>query len=128
MTAVHPDSVSISSSATQLMLHGITAVDADHVRWSLPDCYMQMSTTEIKADLRDLYIVGAKQVELTGGKKAIIIFVPYRYVRAANIQTQTKQLQCISVHHAMVGKREPVWGACSCESYSIACVRGYTEY
>ena len=40
---------------------------------------LQMSTTEIKADLRDLYIVGAKQVELTGGKKAIIIFVPYRY-------------------------------------------------
>jgi hypothetical protein len=41
---------------------------------------LQMSSAEIKADLRDLHIVGAKQVELAGGKKAIIIFVPYRYV------------------------------------------------
>ena len=44
--------------------------------------HTQMSATEIKADLRDLYITAAKQVELTGGKKAIIIFVPYRLLRA----------------------------------------------
>ncbi|KAG5175196.1 ribosomal protein S7e [Tribonema minus] len=43
---------------------------------------LQMSAAEIKADLKDLYITSAKQVELAGGKKAIILFVPYRLLRA----------------------------------------------
>ena len=41
-----------------------------------------MSAAEMKADLRDLYITAAKEVEVTGGKKAIVMFVPYRLLRA----------------------------------------------
>eukprot|EP00640_Fibrocapsa_japonica_P009481 CAMPEP_0114036828 /NCGR_PEP_ID=MMETSP1339-20121228/1114_1 /TAXON_ID=94617 /ORGANISM="Fibrocapsa japonica" /LENGTH=35 /assembly_acc=CAM_ASM_000762 len=35
-----------------------------------------MSAAELKAELRDLYITAAKEVEVGGGKKAIIIVVP----------------------------------------------------
>mmetsp|Transcript_4133 Transcript_4133/g.5724 ORF Transcript_4133/g.5724 Transcript_4133/m.5724 type:complete len:189 (+) Transcript_4133:73-639(+) len=42
---------------------------------------LQMSSTEIKADLENLFIVGAKQVDVSGGKKAIIIRVPFRLLR-----------------------------------------------
>ena len=40
-----------------------------------------MSTSEIKADLHDLFILGAKELEVGGGRKAIIIFVPFRQLR-----------------------------------------------
>ena len=39
---------------------------------------LEMSQAEIKSDLQNLHIVAAKQVEIQGGKKAIIIFVPYK--------------------------------------------------
>ena len=41
-----------------------------------------MSAAEIKSDLRDLYIVAAKQVDVHGGKKAIVIFVPFRLLKS----------------------------------------------
>ncbi|CAM9152267.1 unnamed protein product [Sphacelaria rigidula] len=44
---------------------------------------LEMSAADIKSDIRDLYITGAKQqVDVGGGKKAIIIFVPYRLLRS----------------------------------------------
>lgn len=36
-----------------------------------------MSSAEMKADLEDLYILAAKEVNV-GGKKAVILFVPYK--------------------------------------------------
>ena len=41
-----------------------------------------MSAAEIKSDLRDLYITAAKQVDVLGGKKAIVIFVPFRLLKS----------------------------------------------
>jgi hypothetical protein len=41
-----------------------------------------MSAAEIKSDLRDLYITAAKQVDVSGGKKAIVIFVPFRLLKS----------------------------------------------
>ncbi|KAJ1508147.1 40S ribosomal protein [Coelomomyces lativittatus] len=38
---------------------------------------LENSVSEIRADLRVLQIVGAKEVELGKGKKAIVIFVPF---------------------------------------------------
>ena len=35
----------------------------------------------MKADLHDLYISAAKELELDGGRKAIIIFVPFRQLK-----------------------------------------------
>lgn len=40
-----------------------------------------MSASELKADLHDLYISAAKELELDGGRKAIIIFVPFRQLK-----------------------------------------------
>ena len=40
-----------------------------------------MSASELKADLHELYISAAKELEVGGGRKAIIIFVPFRQLR-----------------------------------------------
>ena len=39
---------------------------------------LSMSATEIKASLSKLYITGAKEVSMASGKKAIVIYVPYK--------------------------------------------------
>ena len=43
--------------------------------------FMKVSASELKADLHDLYISAAKELELDGGRKAIIIFVPFRQLK-----------------------------------------------
>jgi small subunit ribosomal protein S7e len=43
-----------------------------------------MTSTELKASLRDLYITAAKDVDCGGGKKAIIIYVPYKLLKSFN--------------------------------------------
>ena len=43
---------------------------------------LEMSAAEIKAELRDLYITAAKEVEVPGGRKAIVIFVPFRLLKS----------------------------------------------
>lgn len=37
-----------------------------------------MTSPDLKASLRDLYITAAKEVDIGHGKKAIIIYVPYK--------------------------------------------------
>mmetsp|Transcript_18591 Transcript_18591/g.27637 ORF Transcript_18591/g.27637 Transcript_18591/m.27637 type:complete len:161 (+) Transcript_18591:267-749(+) len=37
-----------------------------------------MTSTELKASLRDLYITAAKDVDCGGGRKAIVMYVPYK--------------------------------------------------
>ena len=37
-----------------------------------------MTSPDLKASLRDLYIVGAKEVETGSGRKAIVIYVPFK--------------------------------------------------
>eukprot|EP00403_Amphidinium_massartii_P019911 CAMPEP_0178434000 /NCGR_PEP_ID=MMETSP0689_2-20121128/33197_1 /TAXON_ID=160604 /ORGANISM="Amphidinium massartii, Strain CS-259" /LENGTH=194 /DNA_ID=CAMNT_0020056049 /DNA_START=98 /DNA_END=682 /DNA_ORIENTATION=- len=39
--------------------------------------------SDIKADLKDIYISGAKEVEVKQGRKAIIVYFPYRVWRSA---------------------------------------------
>jgi len=43
---------------------------------------LEMSAAELKSDLRHLHITAAKQVDVSGGKKAIVIFVPFRLLKA----------------------------------------------
>merc|ERR1712137_1005860 len=45
---------------------------------------LEMSAAELKSELRDLYITAAKQVDVSGGKKAIVIFVPFRLLKSYN--------------------------------------------
>jgi small subunit ribosomal protein S7e len=40
------------------------------------------ANTDLKAQLRELHITGAREVDLQGGKKAIIIFVPVPQLRS----------------------------------------------
>ena len=42
---------------------------------------LESSATELKAELHELQISAAKEVELDGGRKAIIIFVPFRQLK-----------------------------------------------
>ena len=42
---------------------------------------MQVSATELKADLSDLYITGAKELEVDSGRKAIIVSVPFKQLK-----------------------------------------------
>ena len=39
------------------------------------------SSNELKADLRDLHICAAREMELDGGRKSITIFVPFRQLK-----------------------------------------------
>mmetsp|Transcript_22700 Transcript_22700/g.31699 ORF Transcript_22700/g.31699 Transcript_22700/m.31699 type:complete len:188 (+) Transcript_22700:65-628(+) len=50
---------------------------------------LEMTSTELKSSLRDLYITAAKDVDCGGGKQAIILYVPYKLLKSFNkIQTR----------------------------------------
>ena len=42
---------------------------------------LELSGSDMKADLHGLVISAAKEVELAGGRKAIIIFVPFKQLK-----------------------------------------------
>jgi len=42
---------------------------------------LEVSASDIKIHLKDLYIVSAQQVDVSGSSKAIIIFVPFRLLQ-----------------------------------------------
>jgi len=43
---------------------------------------LEMTSTELKGSLRDLYITAAKEVDCGSGKKAIIMYVPFKHLKA----------------------------------------------
>merc|ERR1712137_423871 len=43
---------------------------------------LEMTSTELKASLRDLYITAAKEVDCGHGRKAIVMYVPYKLQRS----------------------------------------------
>merc|ERR1712071_665814 len=43
---------------------------------------LEMTSTELKGSLRDLYITAAKEVDCGGGRRAIILYVPYKLLKA----------------------------------------------
>ncbi|KAJ0402513.1 hypothetical protein ATCC90586_002683 [Pythium insidiosum] len=56
---------------------------------------LEASAAELKSELKDLYITAAKQVDVASGRKAIVIFVPFRLHKAFNkIQARlTRELE-----------------------------------
>ena len=42
---------------------------------------IEKSATEMKAEMKDLYISAAKEVDVSDGRKAIIIFVPFKLLK-----------------------------------------------
>lgn len=45
---------------------------------------MEVGSSDLKASLRDLYITAAKEVDCGNGRKAILIYVPYKLRKAFN--------------------------------------------
>jgi small subunit ribosomal protein S7e len=45
---------------------------------------LEMTSPELKASLRDLYITAAKEVACGGGKTAIVLYVPYKLRKSFN--------------------------------------------
>ena len=43
-----------------------------------------MTSNELKAPLKDLYITAAKEVDCGAGRKAIILYVPYKLLKSFN--------------------------------------------
>lgn len=43
-----------------------------------------MTSSDLKSSLSDLYITAAKEVECAGGRKAIILYVPYKLRKSFN--------------------------------------------
>lgn len=67
---------------------GVEATEFEsHVAQALAD--LEASGSEIKAELRELFISSAKEVDIPGGKTAVVIFVPYRLLtKFHKIQTR----------------------------------------
>jgi len=42
---------------------------------------LEVNSADLKAELRELFISGARPVDLGGGKSAILVFVPYRLLK-----------------------------------------------
>lgn len=58
-----------------------------HVAQALAD--LESSGSEIKAELRELFISSAKEIDIPGGKTAVVLFVPYRLLtKFHKIQTR----------------------------------------
>lgn len=45
---------------------------------------LETTSTDLKAALSDLYITAAKEVDCSGGRKAIILYVPYKLLKSFN--------------------------------------------
>jgi small subunit ribosomal protein S7e len=45
---------------------------------------LEMTSPDLKASLRDLYITAAKEVDVGNGRKAIILYVPYKLRKSFN--------------------------------------------
>lgn len=59
----------------------------EHVAQALTD--LEGSGSEIKAELKELFISSAKEIETAGGKTAVVLFVPYRLLpKFHKIQTR----------------------------------------
>jgi len=59
-------------------------VEADELEEAVAQALFDLEATnaELKADLRDLYINGAKEVDVSSGRKAVVIHVPFRLLKS----------------------------------------------
>merc|ERR1712021_275971 len=45
---------------------------------------LEMTSTELKASLRNIYITAAKEVDCGSGRTAIILYVPFKLLKSVN--------------------------------------------
>jgi small subunit ribosomal protein S7e len=67
-------------------LHLIKQAEPDEFEASVAQelLNLEMTSPELKAQLRDLYITAAKEVDCGNGRKAIILYVPYKLRKSFN--------------------------------------------
>ena len=46
-------------------------------------CDLEANSNDLKAELRELYIVSAKEVDVSG-RKAVVIFVPFKLLKVVH--------------------------------------------
>merc|ERR1711965_529485 len=46
-------------------------------------CDLEANSNDLKAELRELYIVSAREVDVTG-RKAVVIFVPFKLLKVVH--------------------------------------------
>jgi len=70
---------------------------------------LEVNSAELKADLRDLYFLSAKEIDVSSGRKAVVIFVPFRLLKSFHkIQSNlVRELEkkFIGKHVLIIGQR-----------------------
>jgi Ribosomal protein S7e len=79
---------------------------------------LENSVPDLKTELRPLQISAAREVDVRGGKKAIVVFVPVPQLKAFHKVQARCVLSCVSVLC-----RRPCCGAVT-QPISIVCIRG----
>jgi small subunit ribosomal protein S7e len=76
----------------KIVKDGDAPVDAfeEQVAQAIFDLQVQ---TDMKADLQDLFITSAKEVEVSAGRKAVIIHVPFRLLKSFHAIQQVTSSQ-----------------------------------
>lgn len=59
-----------------------TGVEPTEVENDVAKALFDLENGELKAELKDLVFLSAKEVEVSSSKKAIVIFVPFRQLKA----------------------------------------------
>ena len=72
---------------------------------------LEMTSADLKAPLKDLYITAAKEVDCGGGKKAIILYVPYKLLKSFKA-INTKLVR--ELEKKFSGSSRPLWEQLSC--------------
>jgi len=65
---------------------------------------IELTSKEISAELKDLFITAAKEVDVSSGKSAIVVFVPYKqHKRFQKIQVRlTRELEKKLAKHVLI--------------------------
>jgi small subunit ribosomal protein S7e len=81
---------------------------------------LEMSSPELKPLLRDLYITAAKEVECGGGRKAIVLYAPYKLRKSFNkvhVRLVRELEKKFSGRHVLILAQRTILG----KSYTRSC-------
>ena len=68
-------------------------------------CDIEANSTDLKAELHELYIVSAKEV-VVAGRKAVVIFVPFKLLKVVH-KIQSRLVREVRARPLDAGRRRP---------------------